>query len=131
MFNQAVLRSVGVILLAVVVGLAIWFVIRSLGVEPIVGKGSAPHPVGAVDVAVAALVAGIGAWGVNAWLARRGLARVWPFVGSTALAISIIAPSWLADGASAVALICLHVAVALVLLLGFTLGQPERSPSIG
>ena len=43
----------------------------------------------------------------------------WPFLGSTALAISIIGPTWLADGAAGVVLIGMHLAVGLVLIAGF------------
>jgi Family of unknown function (DUF6069) len=127
MFNKSSRMKSAVVLVAVIVGVATWSVIRVLGVEPMVGKGSDPHPVGALDVAAATLVAGLAAWGVYAWLARRHLAGVWPFVGSTALAISIIGPSWFADGASAVSLICLHLAVALVLVMGFTLTTTVQS----
>jgi Family of unknown function (DUF6069) len=123
MFNESARRSLAVILVAVTVALATWSLIRILGVEPTVGKGPAPHPVGDVDVVVATLVGGFGAWGVYAWLTRRHQAGTWPFVGSTALAVSIIGPSWLADGASAISLICLHLAVGSVLVLGFATGR--------
>ena len=63
---------------------------------------------------------GLVAWGVALLLKRAGKARWFPAVGSTALAISIIGPSYQADGASAVALILLHFAVAIVLIVGFT-----------
>ena len=43
----------------------------------------------------------------------------WSFGGSTALAVSIIGPTWLADGASAVALITLHIVTAAVVIIGF------------
>jgi hypothetical protein len=71
------------------------------------------------------LAAGLAAWGVHALLARWRRARWWPFIGSTALAISITGPSYLADGISAVALICLHVIVGVVLIAGFTLFAPR------
>jgi hypothetical protein len=118
MRSSSTLKSAGVILLAVVVALVAWALIRLLGVEPTAVEVSAPAPVGAADVAVAASGAGLGAWGVCAWLAQRRATRWWPLVGSTALAVSMVGPSWLADGASAAALICLHVAVGLVLITG-------------
>jgi hypothetical protein len=71
------------------------------------------------------LAAGLAAWGVYALLAHWRRARWWPFIGSTALAISITGPSYLADGISAVALICLHVIVGVVLIAGFTLFVPR------
>jgi Family of unknown function (DUF6069) len=64
-------------------------------------------------------------WGAFALLLRRRGARWWPFVGSTALAISIIGPSYLADGISAVSLICMHVGVGVVLITGFMRAVPN------
>jgi hypothetical protein len=113
-------RSGGVILVAVVVALAIWSAARLLGVELTVGKGADPSQVGPVDVLVATVLAGLLAWGGHSLLARTPrTARWWPFVGSTAIAISLTGPSYLADGASAVALIAMHVAVGAVLIWGF------------
>ena len=111
-------RHLIVILSAVLVALATWALIQVLGVEPTVGK-DVPRRIGPFEVALATLVAGVAAAAVHGWLGRRGTAGLWPFVGSTALAVSIIGPSWFADGASAVALICLHVVVGFVLLVGF------------
>ena len=105
---------------AMVVALAIWALARMLSVELTVGKGHDASTVGAADVLVTVLLAGLAAWGAQRLLARRGAAGWWPFVGSTALAISIVGPSWLADGAASVVLIGMHVAVGLVLIAGFT-----------
>jgi FtsH-binding integral membrane protein len=52
---------------------------------------------------------------------------MWPFIGSTALAISIIGPSYLADGISAACLICLHILVGVVLVTGFMRAAPQPS----
>lgn len=79
----------------------------------------------------ASLVAGLAAWGVYALLAHWRRARWWPFVGSTALAISITGPSYLADGVSAVALICLHVIVGVVLIMDFTRFVPRPYRGVG
>ena len=69
---------------------------------------------------MATLVGGFGAWGVyDGSLVVVSLA-CGPMSGATALAVSMIGPSWLADGASAMSLISLQLAVALVLVLGFT-----------
>jgi hypothetical protein len=65
---------------------------------------------------------------VRALLARRGAARRWPLVGSTALAISIIGPTWLADGLAGVVLIGMHVAVGVVLIAGFAAPAPIDLP---
>ena len=109
---------------ASLVALVIWGLARALGVELTVGKGDQASLVGAADVLVAVLVAGVAAWVVQRLLARRGAAGWWPFVGSTALAISIIGPTWLADGMASVVLIAMHLAVGLVLIAGFTRSAP-------
>jgi hypothetical protein len=112
-------RSAGVVAAALVVALAIWALAHLLGVELTVGKGQDASPVGAADVLVTVVLAGVASWGVQRLLARHGAAGWWPFVGSTALAISIIGPTWLADGAASVVLIGMHLAVGLVLIAGF------------
>jgi len=104
---------------ATVVALAIWVLARVLGVELTVGKGHDASPVGAAEVVVAVVLAGLAAWGVHGLLARRRAAGWWPFVGSTALSVSIIGPTWLADGAATVVLIGMHLAVGVVLIAGF------------
>jgi Family of unknown function (DUF6069) len=112
-------RSAGVVAAALVVALGIWTLARLLGVDLIVGKGPDATTVGAVDVLVTVVLAGLAAWMVQKLLARRGAAGWWPFVGSTALAISIIGPTWLADGMASVVLIGMHLAVGFVLIAGF------------
>jgi hypothetical protein len=112
-------RSTGVVAAAIAVALAIWTLARLLDVELTVGEGADASQVGATDVLVTALLAGLAALGVHALLVRRGAARWWPFVGSTALAISVVGPSWLADGMAAVVLIAMHLAVGAVLIAGF------------
>jgi hypothetical protein len=112
-------RSAAIVTAAAVVALAIWGLASMLGVELTVGKGDQASLVGAADVLVAVLLAGLAAWLVQRFLARRRAAGWWPFVGSTALAISIIGPTWLADGAASVVLIGMHLAVGLVLIAGF------------
>jgi uncharacterized protein DUF6069 len=94
-----------------------------------VGKGQDPRQVGPLDVVVATVVAGLAAWGVHRLLARSPrTARWWPFVGSTALAVSITGPSYLADGAAAVALIGMHLAVGAVLIKGLAVQSPSVAP---
>jgi Family of unknown function (DUF6069) len=112
-------RSAGIVAAASLVAVAIWGLAGMLGVELTVGKGDQASVVGAGDVLAAVLVAGVAAWAVQRFLARRGAAGWWPFVGSTALAISIIGPTWLADGMASVVLIGMHVAVGFVLITGF------------
>jgi Family of unknown function (DUF6069) len=113
--------SLAVVAAAVAAALVVWVVIRLAGVELTLkdGASSAGSRVDAVDVLLTSLVAGLVAWGVYALLAHWRRARWWPFIGSAALAVSITGPSYLADGTSAVALICLHLIVGVVLIMGF------------
>jgi hypothetical protein len=113
-------RGAGVILAAAAVALGIWAVARLAGVELTVGKGADPSQVGPVEVLVTTVLAGLLAWAAHWLLARTPrTARWWPFVGSTALAVSLTGPSYLADGISAVVLITMQVAVGAVLIWGF------------
>lgn len=113
--SASALKCAGGVVVAAVVALAIWTVVRLLGVELTVGKGPNPSQVGAVDVLVATLVAGLAAWAAHRMLARTArTARRWPFVGTTAIAVSMLRPSYLADGAAAVALTSMHLIVGTV-----------------
>jgi FtsH-binding integral membrane protein len=123
---QATTRnSLAVVAAGMAAGLVVWAVVRLLGVELTVESGSGTTLVDVVDVLLATLVAGLAAWGVFALLLRRRRARWWPFVGSTALAVSVIGPSYLADGISAVSLICMHIIVGVVLIMGFMRAAPS------
>jgi Family of unknown function (DUF6069) len=117
--QAATRNSLAVVAAGMLAGLVVWAVVRLFGVDLTVESGSGTAQVGVVDVLVATLVAGLAAWGVFALLLRWRRARWWPFVGSTALAISMIGPSYLADGSSAVSLICMHIIVGVVLITGF------------
>jgi Family of unknown function (DUF6069) len=112
--------GLGVIGAGMLAALAAWALVTALGVELTVGKGTDASQVGAADVLAAALVAGLAGWWVQRLLARRGVARWWPSVGTTALSISVVGPTWLADGAAGVALIAMHFAVGAVLIAGFS-----------
>jgi hypothetical protein len=120
-------RRLTVLLTAVVVAVAGWAALRTLGADLIVGDGDSRDQVGAVDAAVAALLAGLAAWATHALLDRLGRDRWWPFVGSTALSISMLGPAYRADGVTAMALMGLHFAVGIVLITGFA--HCSRNPS--
>ena len=112
-------RRIGTVVLAPGAALVTWAFIRLTGIDLVVSTGDGT--VGPVDVFAAGLVAALAAW-VVVWLLERHSRHPglwWPFVGSTALAVSIIGPTWLADGASAVALIMLHIVTAVVVISGF------------
>jgi hypothetical protein len=87
-------RTAGVVAVAAAVGLAAWAAARLLGVDLDVRINGDLRQVGPADVLVTTVVAGLAAWAVSSILARTPrTARWWPFVGSTALAISMLGPS--------------------------------------
>ena len=100
-------RRLATVVLAPAAALVAWAIVRLLGIDLVLKEGDT---VGPVEVFVAALVGALAGWLVVRLVERhsRNPRALWAFVGSTALAISTIGPSWLADGASAVALIALH-----------------------
>jgi hypothetical protein len=126
-------RSALTIAAAAAAGLAIWVLAQLLSVELTVGKGPDATEVGAVQVLLTSVVAGLAAWGVRALLARYRADGWWPFVGSTALAVSMIGPSYRADGIAGVVLICMHLAVGFVVISGLmgttSLSRPDGSSS--
>jgi FtsH-binding integral membrane protein len=106
-------------------------VARLLGVQVEVELGGEVRQVGPVDIVVATVVAGLAAWVVHSVLARSPrTARWWPFVGSSGIAVSMLGPSYLSDGAAAVALIAMHLVVGAVLVKGlFTSLAPAGAPA--
>jgi hypothetical protein len=118
-------RSATVIVTAVVAALVAWALLRLLGVSPVVGRGGDAIAVTTVDVVAATVTAGLAAWATSAVLRRSRRPTWWPFVGSTALAVSVIGPSWLSDGVSGAALIGMHVVVGIVLIGGFARVRPS------
>jgi hypothetical protein len=130
-----------VIVAATVAALVVYGLIRWLWVKPVAEINGKDQVVGWTYVLIVTVLAGLIAWGVALLLKRAGKAKWFPFIGSTALAISIIGPSYQSDGSSAVALIVLHFVVGIVLIYGLThvvlpVGwwaeprQPEKPPSL-
>lgn len=109
-----------VIAAATAAALVVYGLIRWLWVTPVAEVNGTERVVGWANMVIVPIIAGLIAWGVAVWLKRAGKARWFPFIGSTALAISIIGPTYSSDGASAVALIILHFVVAIVLIYGLT-----------
>ena len=112
-------RATGVIAVAAAAAPVIWGIARLLGVDVEVELGGEIRQVGPADILVTTVVVGLAAWVVYSLLARTPrTARWWPFVGSTAIAISMLGPSYLSDGAAAVTLIAMHFAVGAILIKG-------------
>jgi hypothetical protein len=112
-------RRIATVVLAPAAALAAWALIRLIGIDLVLSHGHT-GTVGPLDVFGAALAGGLAGWLVVSLIERysRRPRRLWAQIGSTALGVSIIGPNWLADGASAVALISLHVVTAAVVITG-------------
>lgn len=112
-------RRLATVVLAPAAALAAWALIRLAGIDPVVSTGSGK--VGPGDVVAAALVGALAAWGAAHVLERRSRhpRAWWGFAASTGLSVSMVGPSWLAEGSSAVALDSLHFVTAAVVIWGF------------
>ena len=122
------IRRVSTVVLAPAAALATWAVAQLVGIDLVVTGPDGDTSVGPVDVVAAALAGALAGWAV-VWLLERHSERPvvwWPFIGSTALAISIVGPSWLADGTGAVALIAMHVVTAVVVIRGLAKTLPAH-----
>lgn len=138
--KPSTLRGLIVIGAALSAAMTTWSLARAAGLELELKANASMDTVRAVDVAVAVLVAGFAAWGVHTLLHRAGRARWWPPIGSSVLAISMIGPSYYADGETALVLTALHFIAGVVLIAGLALATAgswrcaaglERSPHTG
>ena len=117
-------RRIVIVTLAPVAALAAWAVGRLAGVD--FAQNAGRGTVGPADVVAAAIVGGLAAWCVVRALERntRRPGFWWPMVGSAALGLSLIDPSYLADGVDALALGGLHIVTAMVLIWGLETTLP-------
>jgi hypothetical protein len=119
MTSRTTHRRIATVVLAPAAAVAAWAVFRLAGVELDVSSGDGT--VDAADVAVAALVGALAAWPVarSVDAHSRYPRRTWGVIGAIVLGTSMSGPSWLADGGSAVALMCLHLVTGIVVITGF------------
>jgi hypothetical protein len=112
-------RRIATVVLAPAAALVTWGSMRLAGIDFAVETGDGT--VGPVDVVVAGLAAGLGAWVLVRLLERytRRPGLWWPALGSSALAVSTLGPTYLADDTTAVALTVLHFVTAIVIIIGF------------
>jgi hypothetical protein len=111
-------RRLATVVLTPCAALATWALIRLIGVDLGVSVGSGT--VGPDNVLAAALIGALAGWAAARAFERRSRRprAWWSFTASTGLAVSLLGPSWLADGSSAVALSALHLVTALVVIVG-------------
>ena len=122
-------RTSGVIALAAAAALVIWAVASLLGVDVEVELGGELRQVGPADILLTTIVAGLAAWVVYSILARTPrTARWWPSVGSIAIALSMLGPFNLSDGAASVTLIAMHLAVGAILIRGLLEARALATP---
>ncbi len=116
--NGTTLRRLITVGLAPLAALAAWSSMKALGADLVLKDGTS---VGAGDVVLAAVTGAVAAWLVARWIERHSHRprSVWGFVASTALAVSGIGPSWLADEVTALLLFGLHFVTAAVVIIGF------------
>jgi Family of unknown function (DUF6069) len=112
------------VVLAPAAAVITWGFIRLAGVDLVVETGDGT--VGPLDVVVAALSGALCAWVVVRLLVRytRRPGLWWPVLGSSALAVSTLGPTYLADDTTAVALTALHFVTAIVVITGFEATLP-------
>ncbi|MGC0374773.1 DUF6069 family protein [Streptomyces sp. SAI-229] len=136
----------GITALAVLAPVLVWLV-----TDPLLGHrlrivdGERTLDIGAVPVAVVALLASLSGWGLLAVLERSGVRRaraVWTGIAGAVLAVSFLPLTGDGmDGGTRAALALMHLAVAAVLVPGLTgrafrvgsgaeAGRPEVSPGV-
>ncbi|WP_210594172.1 DUF6069 family protein [Streptomyces sp. GESEQ-35] len=125
-------RRLGVTALAVLAPVLVWLVADPLLEHRLrIADGEQTLDIGAVPVAVVALLASLSGWGLLAALERFGARRaraIWTGVAGAVLAVSFL--PFTGDGmddGTRVSLALMHLAVAAVLIPG--LGS--RSPGVG
>ncbi|GIF69990.1 hypothetical protein Ais01nite_80250 [Asanoa ishikariensis] len=98
----------------------VWTVAHQIaGVDLVVDSGSGATTVTPRAVVLVTVLAGLAAWGLLALLERstsRGT-RIWTWIASAVLAVSLLGPVGSADGTGAtLALLAMHLATGAVLI---------------
>ncbi|ATL31269.1 DUF6069 family protein [Streptomyces formicae] len=124
------MRRSGATALAVVAPVLVWLVADPLlGHRLRIADGERTLDIGAVPVAIVALLASLVGWGLLAALERVGVPRartVWTGVACAALAVSFLPLTGDGmDGGTRVALALMHLAVAAVLIPGLGATGPH------
>ncbi|GAA1284629.1 hypothetical protein Psi02_33300 [Planotetraspora silvatica] len=116
-------RRLVVVAGASVAALAVWAVADPLaGIDLTVRLSGTEQHVGAGAVVAASLVAGFAAWASVALMERltRRARRIWTVIAVVVLALSLSGPLGAVTTAGTVALACMHLVVAAVLIPGLT-----------
>ena len=117
-------RRATTLALATAAGLLGWAGLRMGGADLVTDTTT----VGAVDVAVAALVAGAPGWATAALLERYAPRprTTWVLLSTTVLSTSMLGPTYSAPALTALALMLLHLLVGAVLVGGLSTTLPYR-----
>ncbi|MGW6796345.1 DUF6069 family protein [Streptomyces chartreusis] len=126
-------RRVGVTALAVLAPVLVWLVADPmLGHRLRIADGEKTLDIGAVPVAVVALLASLSGWGLLAALERFGAPRsraIWTGVAGAVLTVSLL--PFIGDGMDSgtrISLVLMHLAVAAVLIPGLRGRSPAAGP---
>ena len=126
------LRRVGVVLLALAVALADWFVTaRLIGIDLEVSQGSGSQPIQPALVAAAPVVSGLLGWVLLAILERTARHRatlIWRCIAAVVLAVSLLSPITMAQSAATMGvLLSMHLLVGAILIVGLPLPAGRSS----
>ena len=130
---------ISAVLAAIAAPLIIWVAatpVLKIALEVRLTPGSPTQTVSALTIAIVGMLAGLVAWGLLALLERvtRHPRAIWTSISMVVLVVSLAGPLSGAQTPSAkVALVCMHlaVAIALVPLLAYTAVARKRLPSAG
>lgn len=128
--RDAVRRRVATVVVAPLLALLAWALIRLAGVDLVTtSAGGGTATVGPTAVLLTAVASALAGWATVALLSRTttrpGL--WWPVVGSAALSVSIaVGPSTMASGGALVGLSVLHLVTGGLIIGGLGWGLPRR-----
>ncbi|MGL5929336.1 MAG: DUF6069 family protein [Dermatophilaceae bacterium] len=115
-----------------VAGLLVWVLLVPIGgMDLRAATGGAEREIPAAAVVLSALIGGLLGWGIAELLQRRAgrPKRTWVILTTILAALSCVSPfGGAADTSSALGLVLMHIAVALVVIPGIAATLPATRP---